>query len=254
MPAEASSATLAAPELKPRPRLRKGPSLLVLLAGAVLFGLIAHDPHRTAFEQALSQMLPINALHSSSAEEPAAPVPVTAETPRADPNEGRYRALAGFLARRYRVSEDATFDLVSMAHAAGHQIGLDPLLIIAVIAVESRFNPIAESVAGAKGLMQVIPKYHADKLQVFGGEQSVFDPRTNILVGTQILKEYVRRTGSTTSALQMYAGAVDDAQDGYSTKVLSEKRRLQSVVSQAHRQSVRVAQASALGLDESRKE
>jgi soluble lytic murein transglycosylase-like protein len=250
MPAESSSAALGASDLKPRPRFRKGASLLALFAGVVLFGLVARNPHGTAFEEALSQMLPMEALHFATVEEPAAPTPVAAETPRADPNEGRYRALSGFLARRYRVSEDATFDLVSMAHAAGHQIGLDPLLIIAVIAVESRFNPIAESVAGAKGLMQVIPKYHTEKLQEFGGEQSVFDPRINILVGTQILKEYVRRTGSTTSALQMYAGAVDDAQDGYSTKVLSEKRRLQSVVSQAQRKSVRVAQASTLGLDD----
>jgi soluble lytic murein transglycosylase-like protein len=154
--------------------------------------------------------------------------------------------LADFLARRYRVSEDVTFDLVSFAHAAGHQLGLDPLLIIAVMAVESRFNPIAESVAGAKGLMQVIPKYHPEKLQEYGGEGAVFDPRTNILVGSQILKEYLRRTGSMNAALQMYAGAANDEQDVYTTKVMNEKQRLQHVVNQSKRKAVRVARVSPL--------
>ena len=145
-------------------------------------------------------------------------------------DEGRYRALAEFLSRKYKVSERMIFNLVGMAHHAGRQIGIDPLLIIAVMAVESRFNPIAESMAGAKGLMQVIPKYHTDKLKGYGGEDSVFDPQTNILVGSQILKEYIARTGNVNVALQMYAGALDDAQDVYTNKVMSEKHRLQQVV------------------------
>ena len=86
----------------------------------VLFGLVARNPHGTAFEEALSQMLPMEALHFATVEEPAAPTPVAAETLRADPNEGRYRALSGFLARRYRVSEDATFDLVLISEVLEH--------------------------------------------------------------------------------------------------------------------------------------
>lgn len=144
--------------------------------------------------------------------------------------ESRYQALAAFLARKYRVSERMIFNLVGMAHHAGRQIGIDPLLIIAVMAVESSFNPIAESIAGAKGLMQVIPKYHTDKLKGYGGEDSVFDPQTNILVGSQILKEYIGRTGSLNSALQMYAGALNDAEDVYTNKVMTEKQRLQQVM------------------------
>lgn len=144
--------------------------------------------------------------------------------------ESRYQALAEFLARKYRVSEQVIFNLVGMAHNTGRQIGIDPLLIIAVMAVESRFNPIAESIAGAKGLMQVIPKYHGDKLKSYGGEESVFDPQTNILVGSQILKEYIARTGNLNSALQMYAGALNDAEDIYTNKVMTEKQRLQQVV------------------------
>ena len=147
--------------------------------------------------------------------------------------EDRYRALSEFVARRYRVSQGVAFDLVSHAHQVGAQLQLDPLLIIAVIAIESRFNPIAESGAGAKGLMQIIPKYHEDKLGEFGGEHAVFDPETNIEVGSQILREYIRRTGNLNIALQMYAGALGDHEDRYTRKVLNERQRLQQVLGQA---------------------
>ena len=151
--------------------------------------------------------------------------------------EVRYRALSEFVAKRYRVSQDVSFDLVSLAHQEGSRFQLDPLLIIAVIAIESRFNPIAESGAGAKGLMQIIPKYHTDKLEEFGGEQAVFDPATNIQVGSRILREYIRRTGNIGIALQMYAGALGDTEDQYTTKVLNERRRLQQVLSSPPRAS-----------------
>lgn len=158
--------------------------------------------------------------------------------------EKRYRALSGFVANRYRVSQDVAYDLVRVAHSAGHQLQLDPLLIIAVIAIESRFNPIAESVAGAKGLMQIIPKYHGDKLEEFGGEQAVYDPAANIQVGAKILKDYLRITGNLGSALQMYNGALGDGEDLYTNKVLNEKSRLQQVVAQ-NRNPAPVRTASA---------
>jgi hypothetical protein len=146
----------------------------------------------------------------------------------------RHLALSEFLAKRYKVSRAVTLDLVEIAHAAGQQIGIDPLLIIAVIAVESRFNPIAESVAGAKGLMQIIPKYHAAKFREFGGDKyAVFDPETNILVGAKILKEYLARTGSLSTALQLYVGAATDDDETYSDKVMTEKQRLQQVIRKA---------------------
>ena len=146
--------------------------------------------------------------------------------------ESRYRALSDYVARRYRVSQDVAFDLVSHAHWVGGELQVDPLLIIAVISVESSFNPIAESVAGAKGLMQIIPRYHGDKLEVYGGAEAVFDPATNIQVGAQILKEYIRRTGNVGIALQMYNGALSDTDDQYTNKVMGVKQRLQHVVSQ----------------------
>jgi soluble lytic murein transglycosylase-like protein len=138
----------------------------------------------------------------------------------------RQEALATYLARRYRVSAAATRDLVSGAYLAAETTKLDPLLILAVMAVESSFNPIAESAYGAKGLMQVVPRYHLERLAFHGGAETVLDPQTNIRVGAEILSDYIRRTGSLEAGLQLYAGAAEDADSQYAQKVLAEKRRL----------------------------
>lgn len=203
-------------------RTRNAASILVFIASLAALLLIIHDQYGARFFGHSPRMLFLDAQPAASGESAAREI--------ASPEAIRYRVLAEFLAKRYKVSQDVTFDLVSIAHAAGQQLGLDPLLIMAIIAVESRYNPIAESVAGAKGLMQIIPKYHTDKLDEFGGEKAIFDPATNILVGSQILKEYLARTGNLGMALQMYAGALNDEQDVYTSKVLGEKQRLQQVV------------------------
>jgi hypothetical protein len=120
--------------------------------------------------------------------------------------------------------------VVSAAFSAAEESGLDPLLVLAVISIESRFNPIAESIMGAKGLMQIIPKYHRAKLDPFGGEEAVLDPESNILVGARILQEYVYRTGSLEGGLQFYNGAFSDGRAQYAQKVMAERERLESVV------------------------
>jgi soluble lytic murein transglycosylase-like protein len=153
--------------------------------------------------------------------------------PAADAENPQYRTLAVYLSRRYKVALDATEQLVGAAHEAGRRLGMDPLLILAVMAVESRFNPIAESVMGAKGLMQVIPKFHQDKLEEHGGADSVFDPMTNILVGTRILKDAMRRGGGLMPGLQLYAGAFGDDGQQYAQKVIAEKERMQQTLKRA---------------------
>ena len=159
----------------------------------------------------------------------------------------RDRALSTFLAKRYRVSHDMALDFVRIAFAAGHRIGVDPLLVIAVMAVESRLNPIAESEAGAKGLMQIIPKYHPEKLQEFGGERAIFEPHANIVVGSQILREYIRRAGDVSDGLRIYGGGPLEGENAYPGRVLDEKRRLQQVLNQ-HRQAARPATRTEVAL------
>ena len=138
-------------------------------------------------------------------------------------------ALAASLAKRYRVSSDATRSLIATAYREGRRIGLDPLLIIAVIAVESRFNPIAESDMGAQGLMQVIPRFHKEHLDGAASE-SVLDPHANIRLGALVLKDYIKSGGTEVAGLQRYNGSTSDGSNAYAAKVLGEKQRLQEAV------------------------
>jgi soluble lytic murein transglycosylase-like protein len=145
------------------------------------------------------------------------------------------RAVTEFIAKRYRVAQGAIAGFVATAYRAGMESKVDPLLILAVMAVESRYNPVAESTMGAKGLMQVIPKFHGDKLLEHGGETALLDPHVNIQVGAQILREYLRRFGETETALQMYAGAFDEPSSSYALKVLAERARLEQMLKQIRR-------------------
>lgn len=154
----------------------------------------------------------------------------------------QYRALANHLSRRYRVASDPTEHLVRATFEASRQVGIDPLLILAVMAVESRFNPIAESEFGAKGLMQIIPKYHWDKVEELGGVQAMLDPMNNILIGARILKQYIRQSGSVESALQTYNGALADGTNQYAQKVIGEQERMRL----AMRVNTSLARASAI--------
>jgi soluble lytic murein transglycosylase-like protein len=213
--------------------MRNALPIAVFIAGLAALLLIVQDQQgvQISDESAVS-VLAVESAKRLATSESAVKVndPAVKLKEPVNPEAAGNRVLAEFLAKRYQVSQDVTFDLVGIAQGAGKQLGLDPLLIMAIIAVESRYNPIAESVAGAKGLMQIIPKYHGDKLGEFGGEKAVFDPATNILVGSRILKEYIGVTGNLGMALQMYAGALNDEQDVYTTRVMGEKQRLQQVV------------------------
>jgi soluble lytic murein transglycosylase-like protein len=82
---------------------------------------------------------------------------------------------------------------------------------------------------GAQGLMQVIPRFHQDKLDAVSGS-SLLDPIANIHVGALVLKEYIRLTGSLEAGLQQYAGAASDSEALYAAKVLAERQRIESAV------------------------
>ena len=177
---------------------------------------------------ALPSFAPIEAAEADE----AAPIPAAVME---SPLEREQRLVAEHIAKRYRIADSAATHFVSVAYRAAEQYRVDALLILAVMAIESRYNPVAESVAGAKGLMQVIAKYHPEKLSEHGGEQALLQPEVNIMVGAQILREYYRRFRDVETTLQMYAGALDEPTSQYSTKVLAEKARLEVLRFKAHR-------------------
>ncbi len=141
-------------------------------------------------------------------------------------------AVAKWIARRYGVAPEPVGRLVQEAWAIGEKVGLEPTLILAVVAIESRFNPFAQSPMGAQGLMQVMTNVHVDKYEAFGGTHAAFDPVTNLRVGVQVLRECIARAGSLEAGLRWYVGAAISGNDGgYAGKVLAETQRLQSVAS-----------------------
>ena len=182
----------------------------------------------------LGAVKPLFGGRSATDAQPAAEVATVVDTPEEEPVKAAPEALPphlqrvlDFVSRRYRVAPEALVPVFEAAQTVGRERRVDPLLIIAIIGIESRFNPFAESAFGAKGLMQVIPGYHMDKVPQGAGEQPFLDPVTNIQVGVHVLEEAIRWRGGLTAGLQHYGGAPDDPETGYANKVLAEKQRLE---------------------------
>jgi len=153
-----------------------------------------------------------------------------AEQPLIEVLSPKMQGALDYVSRRYRVSTEALLPIFATAQAVGRELRLDPLLIVAVIGVESGFNPFSQSVVGAQGLMQVVPRFHLDKLPDEADRSAFLDPVTNVQVGARVLKESIRRSGGLEDGLQQFAGAINDPDRRYSTKVLAEKQRLEQAL------------------------
>lgn len=157
--------------------------------------------------------------------EPDAVARATAADPKSLPRQ--QAAVAQWLSKRYRVAPEPVSRLVLEAWSVGHRLGLDPTVILAVMAVESSFNPFAQSPVGAQGLMQVMTRIHDDKYEAFGGVRAAFDPVANLRVGVQVLKECIGRAGGLEGGLRAYVGATNLPEDGgYVGRVLLERGHL----------------------------
>ena len=141
-------------------------------------------------------------------------------------------AVAYWLSKKYRVAPEPLSALVAEAYDIGEHSKLDPTLILAIMAIESGFNPFAQSSVGAQGLMQVMTGVHSDKYENFGGKLAAFDPVTNLRVGVKVLQECIQRAGSLHAGLRFYVGAANlEGDGGYADKVMAEHARLRQVAS-----------------------
>ena len=160
--------------------------------------------------------------------EPEASERATAANPKDLPKE--QAAVAFWLSKKYRVAPEPLSALVAEAYQIGSHAKIDPTLILAIMAVESSFNPFAQSAVGAQGLMQVMTRVHTDKYENFGGHFAAFDPVSNLRVGVKVLQECIARAGSLEGGLRYYVGAANLADDGgYAAKVMAEHFRLRQV-------------------------
>jgi len=138
--------------------------------------------------------------------------------------------VARWIVRRYHVAPEPVARLVQESWTVGQRTGIEPTLILSVMAIESSFNPFAQSPVGAQGLMQVMTKVHSDKYESYGGHLAAFDPVSNLRVGVLVLKECIAKAGGLAGGLHYYvgAGAMDD-DGGYAAKVMAEQELLKRV-------------------------
>ena len=191
----------------------------LLVAGSLLVLGVTDAPAEEMSASNIAYSFPALIQQSDAAAEHA---PATAHA--AATLSPRMQDALDYVKKRYNVSKDAMRPLFEAVQTIAKERRIDPLLIVAIIAVESRFNPFAEG-GSARGLMQIIPRYHMDKLPQGHGKNSFFDPVINIKVGTHILDEAIRRSGSLIAGLQSYNGSAQKV--SYARKVLAEKDRLE---------------------------
>jgi hypothetical protein len=138
--------------------------------------------------------------------------------------------VARWIVRRYHVAPEPVARLVQESWTVGQRTGIEPTLILSVMAIESSFNPFAQSPVGAQGLMQVMTKVHSDKYESYGGHLAAFDPVSNLRVGVLVLKECIARAGGLSDGLRFYVGAGASEDDGgYAAKVIAEQELLKRV-------------------------
>ena len=140
------------------------------------------------------------------------------------------RAVADFFEKKYKLDRAKIEEYVSNTILIAKEVNIDPVLLLAVISVESNFNPNTKSHAGAEGLMQVMTSVHKDKYAIFGGTSEAVKPEVNIRVGAYILKYLIATAGSLRNGLKYYVGAANAEDDGgYADKVMAERNRLISL-------------------------
>jgi hypothetical protein len=213
--------------------IHSGFALLGLAVAVIAIALVARPNLRQTGEEQLIGWLQERQAQVIALANPLAPEPEPSEralavNPKSLPKE--QATVAYWLSKRYRVAPEPLGLLVAEAYETGARVKLDPTLILAVMAIESKFNPFAQSSMGAQGLMQVMTRVHTDKYDDVGGKLAAFDPVTNLRVGVRVLQECIVRAGSIEGGLRCYVGAANQPSDGgYAAKVLAEHLQLRQV-------------------------
>ncbi len=209
-----------------------GFAVVGLVLAALTVTMVAKPELRQQSETALMGWLqerqPVVEVANVIEAEPGAIERATAANPKDLPKQ--QAAVAYWLSKKYRVAPEPVSALVVAAYEVGAKVKIEPTLLLAVMAIESGFNPFAQSPVGAQGLMQVMTTVHREKYDDFGGKLAAFDPVTNLRVGATVLRECITRAGSVEGGLRQYVGATSDATEGgYTLKVIAEHARLRSV-------------------------
>lgn len=130
--------------------------------------------------------------------------------------------LASFIRVRYKTSTSVAYSAAIASVQASKETGMPATLFLAVAGVESSMRPHADN-GKDKGIMQVNPEWHPEKVARIGGAKNLFKVGPGIKTGARILKEYSDlKKGNVVKTLLRYNGA--RSPNNYPGKVLAEKR------------------------------
>lgn len=101
-----------------------------------------------------------------------------------------------------RISYKEAKVIVDSVYKHSNKQGVDPLIVIGMISKESMFKPKAKSGYGAAGLMQVVPRFHKDKIK----NRNIYNQEVNIEVGVKVLFDCLNNRKTVHGALSCYSG------------------------------------------------
>lgn len=145
------------------------------------------------------------------------------------------------LKNTWRVPDTLALEILASVDRAQKKFEVSPALILAVMATESSFKHVGNPDGNFNphkpfGLMQVYGKWHPEKFPE--GRPRVTRPKENIMIGVQVLKEYLdREEGNLIRALHRYNGSLDDPTRKYSKKVLGYYNEFKSMMQTSNSRS-----------------
>jgi len=129
--------------------------------------------------------------------------------------------MADFIqSKNQKISDTAAEKISETVIEQAKYLGVDASLLLGVIWAESKYTANAKSPGGAKGLMQVIPYWHKDKIK----GRNIFDIATNVEVGSKIIFQCLNlKKNNVTKALACYSGNTPTTVSKYKANVFKHK-------------------------------
>jgi soluble lytic murein transglycosylase-like protein len=160
----------------------------------------------------------------ASGDPPEALTPFAASGADASSDVPQVNHVATVLWRQFRVNRPESALIAQAVMTAASRYAVSPIILLAVIATESGFDRHAVSIAGARGLMQILPAAHP---QLVSSGHDLSEPTENIRIGSSILREYLDASGGDLDlALKRYSGGGR----GYAQRVAFHMREFSAVL------------------------
>ncbi|MFL9869414.1 lytic transglycosylase domain-containing protein [Paraburkholderia fungorum] len=150
----------------------------------------------------------------------ASSAPTAASDATPEPGLPALSDITAMLRAQFRVAPMESMKIARAVLIEADRHAISPVLLLAVMSVESSFDRHAVSNAGARGLMQVLPAAHP---QLIADTTDLSDPAINVRIGTTILRGYLDESGGDLdAALLRYSGGGR----GYARRVVLRMQRL----------------------------